>query len=174
LSTVFTLVLPTMLAAFSPFAKADPLAVGDKAPEVTGITETGAPLNFGDVYKKQTYTLVYFFPKADTPGCTAQGCSLRDAYEQLTAKGVAVIGVSHDDPASQSAFKAKYHFPFTLIADPDQVVMKAFGVPNIPFTPLAKRQAYLIKNGTIIWADYHAKTAEQAADVLDVLAAQKS
>jgi thioredoxin-dependent peroxiredoxin len=174
IKAVFTLILPAMFFAFSPFAKADPLKVGDKAPAVVGITETGAPLNLGDVYKQQTYTLVYFFPKADTPGCTAQGCSLRDAYEQLTQKGVAVIGVSHDDAAAQSAFKEKYHFPFTLIADPDQVVMKAFGVPNIPMTSLAKRQAYLIKNGTIIWADYHAKTAQQAADVLDVLAAQKS
>jgi peroxiredoxin Q/BCP len=118
--------------------------------------------------------LVYFFPKADTPGCTAQGCSLRDAYEQLTQKGVAVVGVSHDDVAAQSAFKEKFHFPFTLIADPDDVVIHAFGVPTYPVVGMAKRQAYLIKNGTIIWADYHAKTSEQAADVLNVLADQKS
>ncbi len=162
--------------AFSLFssAKADPLKVGDKAPDVTGITETGAKLNFGDFYKKQAYTLVYFFPKADTSGCTAQGCSLRDAYDQLTKDGLAVIGVSHDDVDAQAAFKAKYSFPFTLIADPDQVVIKAFGVPNIPLTPLAKRQAFLIKNGTVIWADYHASTAQQAADVLEVIASQKS
>ena len=88
-------------------AKAE-LKVGDKAPEVTGVTETGQKLNFADVYSKQTYTLVYFFPKADTPGCTAQGCSLRDGYESLTGKGVAVIGVSHDDVAAQKAFKDKY------------------------------------------------------------------
>jgi len=176
IKAVFTLILSAMFFAFSPFAKADPLKVGDKAPAVVGITETGAALNLGDVYKQQTYTLVYFFPKADTPGCTAQGCSLRDAYEQLTQKGVAVIGVSHDDAAAQSAFKEKYHFPFTLIADPDHVVSKAFGVPNFSIMGLSldKRQAYLIKDGTIIWADYHAKTAQQAADVLDVLAAEKS
>jgi peroxiredoxin Q/BCP len=160
-----------MLLSFSPFSKADPLKVGDKAPEVTGITDTGATLNLGDVYKKQTYTLVYFFPKADTPGCTAQGCSLRDAYEDLTKAGVAVIGVSHDDVSDQSSFKDKFHFPFTLIADPDQVVIKAFGVPPaIPFTPLASRQAYLIRDGKIIWADYHASTSRQAADVLAVIA----
>src|SRR5271169_1541531 len=93
------------LAAFSTEANAEPLKVGDAAPAVVGVTDTGASLNLADVYKKQPYTLVYFYPKADTPGCTAQGCSLRDAYEALTQKGVAVIGVSHDDVAAQKAFK---------------------------------------------------------------------
>jgi peroxiredoxin Q/BCP len=151
--------------------KADPLKVGDKAPDVTGTTETGAALNFADVYKAQTYTLVYFFPKADTAGCTAQGCSLRDAYADLAAKGVAVLGVSHDDVAAQKAFKEKYDFPFTLIADPDLVVVKAFGVPTYPMTHLAKRQAYLIRGGKVVWADYKARTKEQADDVLKVIAA---
>ena len=167
------IILPAMFFGLFPSAKADPLKVGDKAPEVVGTTETGASLNLGDVYKKQTYTLVYFFPKADTSGCTAQGCSIRDNYDQLTQAGVAVVGVSHDDVASQGAFKEKYRFPFTLIADPDQVVTKAFGVPNYPMTPFASRQAYLIKNGRIIWTDYHASTSKQAADVLAVLASQK-
>jgi len=157
-------------------AKADPLKVGDKAPEVTGTTETGAKLNFADVYKKQPYTLVYFYPKADTSGCTAQGCSLRDAYEQLTEKGVAVIGVSEDDVEAQKEFRDKNDFPFPLIADTDRTVVNAFGVPLMwtPIGKLAKRQAFLIKNGTVIWADYKAATTEQAADVLKVLADQKS
>jgi peroxiredoxin Q/BCP len=158
-------------ALFSP-GRADELKVGDTAPAVTGVTETGATLNLGDVYKQQTYTLVYFYPKADTPGCTKQGCSLRDSYEELTKKGVAVIGVSHDDVAAQKAFKEKYHFPFTLIADQDQTVVKAFGVPNIKLTMLATRQAFLIKDGKIVWADYKAHTDQQAADVLKVLAGQ--
>jgi peroxiredoxin Q/BCP len=153
-------------------ASAAPLKVGDPAPAVTGTTETGAPLAFADVYQKQPYTLVYFFPKADTPGCTKQGCSLRDAYEVLTKKGVAVIGVSHDDIAAPKAFKEKYHLPFTLIAGQDNVVTTAFGVPDIPATHLAKRQAYLIKGGKVIWADYSASTTEQADDVLKVLAEQ--
>jgi len=159
-----------LLLAMTSTMKAEPLKAGDPAPDVTGITETGAPLKFADVYSAQTYTLVYFFPKADTPGCTAQGCSLRDAYADLAAKGVAVLGVSHDDVAAQKAFKEKYHFPFTLIADPDQVVVEAFGVPNIPLTHLAKRQAFLIKGGKVVWADYKAKTKEQAEDVLKVIA----
>ncbi len=157
-------------------AKAE-LKVGDKAPEVTGITETGQKLNFADVYSKQAYTLVYFFPKADTPGCTAQGCSLRDAYETLTKQGVAVIGVSLDQADAQKAFKEKYHFPFTLIADPDRTVVDAFGVTvkTIPtIGQFAQREAFLIRDGKIVWADYSAKTSKQAEDVLKVIADQKS
>ena len=153
-------------------ARADALKVGDSAPATTGVTETGATLDFAAVYKTQPYTLVYFFPKADTPGCTAQGCSLRDVYEDLTARGVAVIGVSHDRPEAQKAFKEKFHFPFTLVADPDGKVIEAFGVPTYP-TGMAHRQAYLIKDGKIVWADYKASTNKQAQDVLKVLAGMK-
>lgn len=171
-----TVVLATMLFStlFSVFARAEPLKVGDAAPAVTGISDTGTKVDFAAVYAQQPYTLVYFYPKADTPGCTKQGCSLRDAYEALTKKGVAVIGVSHDSVAAQKAFKAKYNLPFTLIAGDDDKVITAFGVPHIPTTSLAKRQAYLIKDGKIVWADYSAATDQQAADVLKVLEAQKS
>ena len=91
--------LLTLLAAmslFPAFASADPLKVGDTAPAVSAVTDAGEKIAFADIYKKQPYTLVYFYPKADTPGCTKQGCSLRDGYEALTKKGVAVIGVSHE------------------------------------------------------------------------------
>mgnify|MGYP000384945545 CR=1 FL=1 len=63
------------------------------------MAHAGAKLALADVYKQQPYTLVYFYPKADTPGCTKQGCALRDAYADLTAKGVTIIGVSTDDVA---------------------------------------------------------------------------
>jgi len=163
--TRFILILAAAMSFFSK-ASADTLKAGDPAPAVAGITETGAALNFADVYKKG-YTLVYFYPKADTAGCTKQGCSLRDAYTELTSKGVTVIGVSHDDVAAQKAFKEKYNLPFTLVADTDSKVVTAFGVPNIPATSLATRQAYLIdKNGVVVWADYKAKTDKQAEDVL--------
>jgi peroxiredoxin Q/BCP len=165
----FALMLSFFLGLFAHLS-AEPLKVGDLAPAVSATTETGARLNLAEVYPKG-YTLVYFYPKADTPGCTKQGCSLRDAYETLTKKGVTVIGVSHDDPAAQKAFKEKYHLPFTLLADTDSAVLKAFGVPNIPMTSLASRQAYLIdKSGRIVWADYKASTDKQAADVLAELA----
>ncbi len=161
------------LAAFftmSLFSSAQPLAVGADAPNVTAPTETGAPIALADVYAKQPYTLVYFYPKADTPGCTAQGCSLRDAFEDLTDKGVNVIGVSTDRPEAQAKFKAKYNLPFTLIADHDKRVVEAFGVPTT--MGFAKRSAFLIKDGKIIWADYSASTNQQAADVLKAIAAR--
>lgn len=166
------LLIASFLAMFS-FARAEPLKVGDPAPAVTGTTETGATLAFADAYAKQPYTLVYFYPKADTAGCTKQGCSLRDGYEALTKKGVAVIGVSHDDVAAQKAFKDKYNFPFTLIADHDSAVTKAFGVPSYPLTSMAHRSAYLIKDGKIIYADYEGTTSKQAENILKVLAEQK-
>ena len=165
------LLLASFLAMFS-LARAEPLKVGDAAPLVTGITETGASLAFADVYAKQTYTLVYFYPKADTPGCTKQGCSLRDGYEDLAKRGVAIIGVSHDDVDAQKAFKAKYAFPFTLIADKDSRVIKAFGVPTYPVVGMAHRQAYLIRDGKIIYADYAGTTDQQAEVILKVLAVQ--
>ena len=166
-------VIPLLAAMFF-FAKAsaEPLKVGDPAPAVTGVTETGDKLAFADVYKKQTYTLVYFYPKADTPGCTAQGCSLRDSYEALTRKGVAVIGVSHDDVAAQKAFKEKYRLPFTLIADTDKAVINAFGVPTraVPLMgEFASRSAYLIKDGKIMYTDYKGTTAKQAEAILAVI-----
>lgn len=163
------LMLAALLSLFSR-AHADSLKAGDAAPEISATTESGAKLDFSSVYKKG-YTLVYFYPKADTPGCTKQGCSLRDAYAELTKKGVTVIGVSHDNVAAQKAFKEKYNLPFTLVADTDSAVVKAFGVPNIPSTSLATRQAYLVdKNGKIVWADYKASTEKQAQDVLAELA----
>jgi len=160
------------LLAFFTRAGAEPVKVGDPAPLVTGVTETGAKLNLGDVYKQQTYTLVYFYPKADTPGCTKQGCSLRDSYEALTKKGVAVIGVSHDDVAAQKAFKEKYNLPFTLIADTDKSVINAFGVPtrSVPVMgEFASRSAYLIKDGKIVYTDYKGTTDKQAEVILAVI-----
>ncbi|MFA5056673.1 MAG: peroxiredoxin [Opitutaceae bacterium] len=152
--------------------RAEPVAVGAPAPAVTGITETGEKLDLGALYPKG-YTLVYFFPKADTPGCTAQGCSLRDAYQDLTDKGVTVIGVSTDDVAAQKTFKEKYHFPFTLLADKDEAVIKAFGVPTMEVPTLGKlanRQAFLInREGKVVWRDLKASTKEQANDVLKAL-----
>jgi len=152
-------------------AKADPLKVGDPAPMVSGTSEKGTSLNLGDVYKQQPYTLVYFYPKAGTKGCTAQGCSLRDAYAQLQSKGVTVIGVSVDPVEAQEAFKDKQHFPFPLIADTDHKVIDAFGVPLMKHgdAEMATRQAYLIKDGKVVWADYKASTDKQAADVLKVI-----
>lgn len=172
-----TLIALAISMLFFATSHAEPVKVGDAAPTVTGTTDTGAKLALADVYKEHTYTLVYFYPKADTPGCTKQGCSLRDGYEALTKKGVAVIGVSHDDVKSQAEFKAKYNLPFTLIADTDKAVINAFGVPtrSVPaMGEFASRSAYLIKDGKVVYTDYKGTTTEQAKVILEFIAGQKS
>lgn len=161
--------LALFFAMFS-FLSAEPLTVGADAPKVSATTEAGTTLDLGAVYEKQPYTLVYFYPKADTPGCTKQGCSLRDSFEDISKKGVAVIGVSTDDVAAQKAFKEKYHLPFTLLADTDKKVLKAFGQSGIMF---ASREAYLIKGGKIVYKD-KGVTDKQAENILAYIASAGS
>jgi len=148
--------------------QAEPLAVGATAPRLTAADQDGKPVDLGALYDRGN-VLVFFYPKADTSGCTAQACSLRDAYEELTKQGVTVVGVSVDPAAAQKAFQQKYTLPFVLLADPEHKVVDAFGVPL--FGPgLATRQAFLIKHGKVVWCDLKASTAQQAADVLAALA----
>lgn len=136
------------------------------APKVEAVNQDGQTVKLEDFYLKGL-TLVYFYPKAGTPGCTAQACSLRDAYEELTKVGVQVIGVSTDGVEAQKKFEQKQKLPFTLLADPDGKVLKSFGVGS--FLGFSSRQAFLIKEGQIIWRDAKASTAEQATDVLKVV-----
>lgn len=159
------LTLTAFLAMFS-FASAEPLKVGDPAPQVTATTEAGVELAFSEVYSKSPYTLVFFYPKAFTGGCTAQSCALRDGYEALTKKGVAIIGVSTDSVETQKKFKEEYRLPYTLIADTEKKVVKAFGQNGLMF---ASRQAYLIKDGRIVYADLKGSTKQQADDILKFL-----
>lgn len=159
------LFITTFLAMLS-FSSAETLKVGDPAPVVTGTTETGASLNFADAYKTSPYTLVFFYPKAFTPGCTAQSCSLRDGYEQLAKLGVTIIGVSTDSVETQKKFKDEYRLPYTLIADTEKTVLKAFGQHALLF---ASRQAYLIKDGKIVYADTKGSTKQQSDDILKFL-----
>ena len=161
-----------MLASFLGFfakLSADSLKVGDDAPLVAGVTDTGATLDLGDVYKANAYTVVWFYPKALTGGCTKQGCSLRDASTDLTRHGAAVVGVSTDSVEKQKEFKEVNHFPFPLIADTDKKVVKAFGQSA---TLIASRECYVIKGGKIVYKDTGV-TDQQAANVLAFLASDR-
>lgn len=135
------------------------------APEVEGTDQEGKLVKFADVYKASPFVVVYFYPKADTPGCTKQGCSLRDGHEDLTKLGVKVIGVSHDTVGEQKAFSDKFKFPFTLIADKDSKVILAFKVKQMVGSGMASREAFLIKNGQVVWHDAKASTDKQAEDI---------
>ena len=147
-------------------AAAEPLAVGAAIPAVSAVAQDGATIDLGDAGKKGL-VLVYFYPKADTPGCTKQACSLRDSYAQLTQRGVTVFGVSHDTVEAQKAFAEKYKLPFVLLADTEHAVSRAFGVPSRG--EYASRQAFLFKDGVLVWRDLEAATEQQAAEVLAAL-----
>ncbi len=149
----------------------EPIEVGVAAPTVTVPDQDGNSVDLGKAYESGL-VLIYFYPKADTPGCTAQACSLRDSYEELQDRGVLIYGVSMDTPAEQKEFKEKYHLPFTLLADSDGKLVEAFGVPRRG--RFASRQAFLIEDGKVIWRDTSASTAKQAADVLTVLDERKT
>ncbi|MFD0765616.1 thioredoxin-dependent thiol peroxidase [Mucilaginibacter lutimaris] len=102
------------------------LKAGDKAPNFTANDQNGTPVSLGDFKGKKV--ILYFYPKDDTPGCTAESCSFRDNYQSLLSKGFEVIGVSVDDEKSHKKFETKYQLPFTLIADTDHSIVEAYGV----------------------------------------------
>jgi thioredoxin-dependent peroxiredoxin len=147
------------------------LKIGDPIPRVAAEDQDGKLVSLADV-SGNSYLLVYFYPKAFTPGCTAQACSLRDAYEQLKEKGVKIVGVSLDTVDSQKKFRAKERLPFELLSDREKRVSGAFGVP-ILVNSFATRQAYLFEDGRLVWVDTKASTDKQAQDVLAVLAQRK-
>lgn len=164
---LFTLTLP-LLMSLSAFA-ADALKVGDKIPAVSCSDQDGKVVKLAESGAKGVL-LVYFYPKADTPGCTKQGCSLRDGWAELQKRGVSVYGVSIDSEKDQKAFKAKYSLPFPLLADKDKVVTRAFQGGSLQATVgFAKRQAYLFRDGVCIMADYSAPTDKQAEKVIKFL-----
>ena len=99
--------------------------IGDKAPEILGKDEQGRDIRLSD-YRGRKLVL-YFYPKDNTSGCTAEACSLRDRYEQLQQKGYEVVGVSKDSAASHQKFKEKHALPFPLIADVDHTLLEAMG-----------------------------------------------
>ena len=144
---------------------AEPLQPGQPAPAVTALDQDGSPVNFADSYQRGM-TLVYFYPKADTPGCTAQACSLRDSYATLQGKNLQVLGVSKDSPEAQKAFQSKYELPFPLIADTDGKVAAAFGVPA---SGPGRRQSFIIKDAKIVWTTPKAETSGHAAEVQTAL-----
>jgi thioredoxin-dependent peroxiredoxin len=144
-----------------------PLELGDPAPELVVQDAEGNSVSFADFYHAG-YTMIYFFPKADTPGCTAQACSIRDEFAELKQKGVMrVLGVSADSAEAQHRFKEKHHLPFTLLPDEDRKISQAFGVPTV--LGMTHRQSFLLKGGKVVWRDLKASTRWQAQDILKAL-----
>jgi peroxiredoxin Q/BCP len=101
------------------------LEPGDKAPAFTLTDAGGQTISLNDLAGR--HVILYFYPQDDTPGCTKEACGFRDAWEDLRALGAVVLGVSADDAASHARFASKYGLPFTLLSDPDRMVMRAYG-----------------------------------------------
>ena len=102
------------------------LQKGDRAPAFEAVDQNGNLVNLSDFTGKKV--VLYFYPKDDTPGCTAQACNLRDNYEALLKSGFVVLGVSVDDEKSHQKFAKKYELPFPLLADTDHKIVEAYGV----------------------------------------------
>ena len=102
------------------------LTQGDKAPNFNSKDQNGNSISL-DQFKGQKVVL-YFYPKDNTPGCTAEACDFRDNYQGLKAQGIEVLGVSVDDEKSHQKFITKYDLPFTLVADTDKTIVEAYGV----------------------------------------------
>lgn len=162
----FSLFFLIMGSLFSTRA-GDGIKVGDPIPPLTVPDQDGKPFDLA-AYGSHGLLLVFFYPKANTPGCTAQACSLRDANTELTQKGVRIVGVSADQPDSQKEFITKQKLPYPLLADHDGKMIKAFGVEGIAFG-FAKRSAFLFRDGKLVWRDPKGSTSDQGETVLKAI-----
>jgi peroxiredoxin Q/BCP len=156
-------------------AKKDALEEGDAAPDIFLQTDRGASFRLSELRGKNV--VLYFYPRANTPGCTVEACEFRDATKSISDHNAVVIGVSPDAPGPQSKFKAKFDLPFTLLCDVDRTAADAFGVwkeKNMYGKKVMgiERTTFLIgKDGRIRKIFPKVKAKGHAAEVLEALSA---
>jgi peroxiredoxin Q/BCP len=150
------------------------IAEGQPAPDFTLASDSGEAVTLSSL--RGSPVVLYFYPKDDTPGCTAQACGIRDAWGEFQATGAVVLGVSPDGESSHAKFKDKYDLPFTLLADTDHAVADAYGVWGEK-TYAGKTYLGVIRSTFVIDADGNVaeafpdvKPAEHADQVLEALA----
>jgi peroxiredoxin Q/BCP len=150
-----------------------PIQVGDKVPPFSVSDDRGNTKSLSDYAGKKL--VVFFYPKANTPGCTAEACDLRDHYKELQDAGYSLLGVSADTEKSQRNFSEKFEFPFPLLADVDKEVINAFGVWG-PKQFMGKeyegihRKTFIIdENGTVERVIDKVKTKEHASQILETV-----
>ena len=102
------------------------ISINDKAPEFTLPDQNGKEVSLKDF--RSSYVVLYFYPRADTPGCTVEACEFRDAYKKIEKTGAVILGISPDTPKAQKKFEEKYTLPFTLLADADKKVCNLYGM----------------------------------------------
>lgn len=147
------------------------LKTGDKVPHFTSKDQDGNEISLSDYNGKKL--IVFFYPRANTPGCTAEACNLRDNYAELQAQGYELLGVSEDSEKKQANFRNKYEFPFPLLADEDHTVIETFGVWG-PKKFMGKeydglhRMTFLInEDGVVDRVIEKVKTKDHAAQILN-------
>ena len=147
------------------------LSAGDKVPDFKARDQDGNSVSLSDYAGKKL--IVFFYPRANTPGCTAEACNLRDNYKALQEAGYSLLGVSADSEKKQANFRNKYDFPFPLLADEDRTVIEAFGVWG-PKKFMGKefdgihRKTFLIDGSGIVERVIDkVKTKDHAAQILD-------
>ena len=146
------------------------LKEGSKAPNFSVKDQDGKTINFSDYKGKRL--VVFFYPKASTPGCTLEACNLRDYYKELQAEGYEILGVSADSEKRQSNFRNKYKFPFPLLADEDKDVINAFGVwgpkkfMGREYDGIHRKTFIIDKNGIVERVIDKVKTKDHAAQIL--------
>jgi len=153
------------------------LQKGDNVPKFTTTDTKGNPFDSATIVGKKPLVL-YFYPKDNTPGCTAQACSFRDQYEDFLDLGAEVIGVSGDDFTSHQKFTSQYRLPFLLLSDTDKKIRKLFGVPTALLGMLPGRVTYVIDANGIIQMVFNSMLAGQhipkaLAAVKKIVAQQK-
>ena len=149
------------------------LTVGDTAPDFTLLDQSGASVSLSDFRGKKV--LIWFYPKASTPGCTAQGCSLRDNYSELASKDVVVLGISKDSVRRQKNFAEKKNFPFQLLSDEEGKVVEAYGVWGLKkfmgreYMGINRTSFLVDENGKLSKIISKVKTKTHGDDVLSML-----
>lgn len=147
-------------------AESEPMPLGASLPALTARNQAGENIDLAS-YGQTGFLLVFFYPKANTPGCTAQACSLRDSFSELTERGVKILGVSADEVASQLKFVSQQKLPYPLLADNENKIISAFGVSGL--FGFARRSAFLFRDGKLIWRDPKGSTSDQAKVILSFL-----
>lgn len=143
------------------------LKVGDQAPDFALPDEHGAVVKLSDYRGKRV--VVYFYPKDDTPGCTTQACSFRDAYPQIEERNAIVLGISPDSGESHQAFKTKFNLPFTLLVDANHSVADAYGAWNEAMNWPMRSQFVVDEQGNLADVRVGVKAAESLQYALDYL-----
>ncbi len=156
--------------------------VGTQAMDFVTQTDSGDTVKLSDFRGKQV--ILYFYPKADTPGCTKQACNFRDNYHAFAERGVVVLGVSPDTVEAQAAFKTKYSLPFTLLADPDHAIADLYGVwgehtvnvagEAVTYTGVRRSTLIIDENGIVIDARWGVDPANDTQTVLQILDASRA